>query len=114
MISDELLRELLAFRNQRDWEQFHTPRNLSVSLAVEVAELLEQFRWAHDSDLPGIVERNREKIEQEVADVAILLSYLCHDLRISLEDSVRKKLAINERNYPLEKARGSSAKYDQL
>lgn len=113
-IERELMAQLLAFRSERDWEQFHTPKNLSVALCIEAAELLEQFQWAKDSELIELVEREREPIENEIADIAIYLSYLCHDLKISLSDVVRRKLELNRSKYPADKARGSATKYDRL
>jgi dCTP diphosphatase len=92
MISSTLLNEMLAFRQERDWEKFHTTRNLSSALCVEAAELLDLFRWARDSEISTIAEQHLYEIESEVADVAILLFYLCHDLNISIEDAVKKKL----------------------
>lgn len=114
MISSTLLNALLAFRRERDWEQFHTVRNLSSALCVETAELLDLFRWARDSEITTIVEEQRSEIESEVADVAILLTYLCHDLNISIENMVRKKLEINRDRYPVESSKGISTKYNRL
>lgn len=114
MISNILLEEMLAFRHERDWEKFHTTRNLASALCVEAAELLDIFRWTRDSEISTIVTQQRSEIESEVADVAILLMYLCHDLNISVEDVVRKKLEINRKKYPVEKAKGISTKYDNL
>lgn len=113
MISNTLLNELIAFRRERDWEQFHTVRNLSSALCVEAAELLDLFRWARDSEITTIVEEQRSEIENEVADVVILLSYLCHDLNISIEDVVGKKLEINREKYPVESSKGASTKYNR-
>jgi dCTP diphosphatase len=112
MISGTLLDVLIAFRQERDWEQFHTIRNLSAALCVEAAELLDLFRWARDSEIATIVEQQRFSIENEIADVAILLSYLCHDLNISIEDVVRKKIEINREKYPIESSKGVSKKYN--
>ncbi len=114
MIDGELMTQLLAFRKERDWEQFHTPKNLSAALCVEAAELLEQFRWAKDTELMELVEREREAIEHEVADIAIFLSYFCHDLEMSLSDVVRRRLELNRAKYPVEKARGTATKYDRF
>jgi dCTP diphosphatase len=114
MISSTLLDALLAFRRERDWEQFHTVRNLSSALCVEAAELLDLFRLAHDSEITAIVEEQRSGIENEVADVAILLLYLCHDLNISIENMVRKKLEINREKYPVGSSKGTSTKYNRL
>ncbi|MGP8152856.1 MAG: nucleotide pyrophosphohydrolase [Smithella sp.] len=114
MISSTLLKEMLAFRHERDWEKFHTTRNIASALCVEAAELLDIFRWARDSEISTIVSQHRSEIESEVADVAILLTYLCNDLDISLEDVVRKKLDVNRRKYPIEKVKGLSTKYNNL
>ena len=114
MISSTLLDALLTFRRERDWEQFHTVRNLSSALCVEAAELLDLFRWARDSEITAIVEEQRSEIESELADVAILLTYLFHDLNISIEDTVRKKLAINREKYPVDSSKGTSTKYSRL
>ena len=114
MISNTLLDALLTFRRERDWEQFHTVRNLSSALCVESAELLDLFRWARDSEITAIAEQQRSAIESEVADVAILLTYLCHDLDISLEDVVRNKLEVNREKYTVENSKGTSKKYNRL
>ena len=114
MIAKEILEQLLIFRAEREWEQFHTPKNLSAALSVEVAELLECFQWAKDSDLPDLVERERTAIEDEIADMAILLSYLCHDMQIDLDAAMRTKIEKNRQKYPVELARGNARKYDRL
>ncbi|MBM4313399.1 MAG: nucleotide pyrophosphohydrolase [Deltaproteobacteria bacterium] len=114
MISNTLLDALLTFRRERNWEQFHTVRNLSSALCVESAELLDLFRWARDSEIAAIAEQQRSEIESEVADVAILLTYLCHDLDISLEDVVRNKLEVNREKYTVENSKGTSKKYNRL
>lgn len=114
MIDKHLLDELLAFRRERDWEQFHTPRNLAAGVCIEAAELLEHFQWAKDEELPEIVAKNREAIEHEIADVAMYLSLLCSDIGVSLDDAVRRKLELNKQKYPVDKARGKSTKYDRL
>lgn len=114
MISTSLLNELLEFRSERSWEQFHTARNLSSAICVEASELLDYFRWARDFELETIITEQRQGIEHEIADVAILLSYLCHDLGISIEDVVGRKLQINSEKYPVEKAKGVSTKAHKL
>ena len=114
IVEKNILDKLLAFRKERDWEQFHTPKNLSVALSVEVAELLECFQWAKDGELSELVARERPAIEDEVADIAILLCYLCHDLNIELDVAVRSKLEKNRQKYPISLARGTATKYDRL
>ena len=114
MISQPLLEKLLSFRSERDWEQFHNLRTLSTSIALEAAELAEFTQWAKDAEIAKIAEGQREQIAHEVADIVILLSYLAHDLDIDLEKAVAEKLQINGQRYPVEKAKGSARKYDQL
>ena len=114
MLTKEVMDELLAFRAERDWQQFHTPRNISASICIEASELLEIFQWAKDEDLKNIVETRREEVEFEVADLVMLLSYFCHDHNIDIEDVLRRKMVINEKKYPVEKSRGVSTKYDRL
>lgn len=114
IISKDIIDQLLEFRKERDWEQFHTPKNLAAALSVEVAELLECFQWAKDSELSELVMRERIAIEEEVADITVLLSYLCHDLNIDLDAVVRSKIEKNRKKYPVSLARGTAKKYDRL
>ena len=114
MLSANLVNQLLAFRRERDWEQFHNPRNLSAAIAIEAAELQEIFLWARDDDIAARIADRRLDIEHEVADIVVLLSYLCHDLNLNIETAVQQKLALNREKYPVEKSRGVSKKYDQL
>ena len=114
MISPSLMEALLRFRDERDWKQFHSFRTLSTSIVLEAAELAEITQWTRDGDLAATIEDRRERIEHEVADIAILLSYLVHDLGIDLEQAVQAKLAVNAGKYPVEKSRGSIRKYTEL
>jgi NTP pyrophosphatase (non-canonical NTP hydrolase) len=114
LLSERLRNELIEFRRCRDWEQFHTPRNLATALSIEAAELLEPFRWASDLRAGEIVKERRAEIADEIADIAILLTYLSHDLGIEIEAAVAAKILANAEKYPIEKARGSSKKYSEL
>ncbi len=115
MVSDELLQALLAFRRERDWSAFHTPRNLAISISLEAAELLEHFQWlVGDEDGLDTASERADQIAEEVADLAIYLSYLCHDLGIDLDRAVRMKLETNERRYPVDRARGRATKHSEL
>ncbi|MBU2850023.1 nucleotide pyrophosphohydrolase [Acidithiobacillus ferrivorans] len=113
-ITDEVVQKLLEFREVRDWAQFHTPRNLAASLVIEASELLECFRWARDDELDGIVVRERAHIEDELADVAILLTYLCIDMRVDINSAMKRKIQKNDEKYPVQLARGSAKKYDEF
>jgi len=114
MLSPELVNALLEFRRARDWEQFHTVRNIATALTVEAAELLEHFVWSNDQQAARILEEHRAAILSEVADIAILLTYLTHDLSIDLQAAVSQKITVNEQKYPLEKSYGSNKKYTDL
>jgi NTP pyrophosphatase (non-canonical NTP hydrolase) len=114
MIAKDTLERLLRFRAERDWQQFHTPKNLAASVAIEAAELLEIFQWTAEAGLGETVRKKREPIEHEIADIAMYLQLLAHDLGVDIDACVRRKLAINETNYPVAQARGSAAKYDEL
>ena len=114
MLSPALVERLLEFRHARDWKQFHTARNLASALAVEAAELLEHFIWEIDSQAAPIVDVHRGAIEEEIADLIILLTYLTHDLEVDVEAAVSAKIAANEQKYPVHVARGSNKKYTEL
>lgn len=114
MLSDPLRQELLEFRRVRDWEQFHNPRNLATALMVEAAELLEPFRWASEGQAREIVQERRGEMADELADIAILMTYLTHDLGIDLNAAVASKIQANAQKYPVDKARGSNKKYTEL
>ncbi len=114
MLSKTLVEELLKFRSTRDWEKFHTARNLAAAISVEAAELLEPFIWASDKQASEIVKERRTAISNEIADIAILLTYLAHDLSIDIDVAVKEKLKENAAKYPTEKARGSNKKYTEL
>lgn len=111
---DELTRRIVAFRDERDWKQFHSPRNLAASISIEAAELLELFQWSSDETLGDDVERRRGDLERELADVVIYALLLAHDTRVDLPDAIRAKLAENAAKYPEGPSRGSRAKYTDL
>jgi NTP pyrophosphatase (non-canonical NTP hydrolase) len=114
MINSETLEQLLRFRKDRDWEQFHTFKNLAISISLEAAELLEHVQWIADSQVSDTIAEKIDEVSAEMADIAIYLSYLAHDLGVDLEQAVQRKLIANEAKYPIEKAKGSALKYDQL
>lgn len=110
-----VVKTALSFRRARRWEAFHTPGNLAKGLAVEAAELLELFQWTRTRDEEqAVVREKRARLEEEIADVAVYLIYLCEDLGIDLAAAVRRKLRLNAAKYPVAKARGSAKKYDEL
>lgn len=114
MISQGLLQKLLDFRREHDWEQFHNLRTLSTSIVLEAAELAEFSQWAKDEELSEIIHERKQEIEHEIADIAILLSFLSHDLGVDIEQAVARKLEINKQRYPADKAKGTAKKYNRL
>lgn len=100
------------FIAERDWRQFHTPKNMSMALAAEAGELLEHFLWATDADPHEPFEKRREAIEDEVADIATCLLAFCAENKIDLAQSLERKMIKNREKYPLEKARGIKKKYN--
>ncbi len=114
MLNAEVMAAVLEFRRKRNWEQFHKPKELAAAIAVEASELLEVFQWKTHEEVARLLEsRSRERVEDEIADVVILLSYLCHDLGLDVNAAVRTKLTKNEAKYPVEKSYGNAKKYDE-
>jgi dCTP diphosphatase len=112
----ELKTRVLAFAREREWEQFHSPKNLSMALAAEAGELMEHFLW---TDAPASQQRSREagrrqKIEEEIADVVIYSLEFANVTGIDLAAAIEAKLAANALKYPVDKARGRSEKYTEL
>ena len=110
----ELRDALRLFAAERDWDQFHSPRNLATALAVEAAELLEPFQWLGESAGSELPPAARAAVEEEMADVLLYLVRLADKLDVDLAQAARTKMARNAEKYPVERARGSSRKYDQL
>lgn len=110
----DLRDQLRAFAAARDWEQFHSPRNLATALAVEAAELLEPFQWLTDEQGRNLPPATRAAVEEELADVLLYLVRLADQLDVDLAAAARAKIVRNGEKYPVEKARGSSRKYDEL
>ena len=108
----DLRDELRAFAAERDWDQFHSPRNLATALAVEAAELLEPFQWLSEEQGRDLPPATRAAVEEEMADVLLYLVRLADRLEVDLAAAARAKIAKNAEKYPVEKAKGSSRKYD--
>jgi NTP pyrophosphatase (non-canonical NTP hydrolase) len=110
----ELRDALRAFAAERDWDQFHSPRNLATALAVEAAELLEPFQWLNDEQGANLSPQARAAVEQEMADVLLYLVRLADRLDVDLAAAARAKIVKNGAKYPVEKSRGSSRKYTEI
>jgi len=114
MIKPELLQQLIDFRHERDWEQFHHPKDLAIALSIEASELLEWFQWKTNDEITAKFQSDkRVDLEDEVADVVAYLSYLCHDMGIDINAAVEAKIKKNALKYPVEKVKGRSDKYNE-
>lgn len=111
---DELTEQVLAFRDERDWKQFHSPKNLAGSIVIEAAELLETLQWSSDATMTEDVEANRTDIGRELADIVIYCLLMAHDTGVCLEDAIEEKLTENAEKYPVAKAAGNRSKYTDL
>ena len=110
----QLTREICAFRDAREWAQFHNPKEMAIAITAEAGELLQHFVWQNaEQSLTRVAER-RDELASEMADVAILLFEMANDCGIDLAEAMRQKLARNEQRYPVDKARGSNRKYNEL
>jgi dCTP diphosphatase len=107
--------KLQEFASKRDWDQFHSPKNLSMALAGEVGELLEIFQWLkeHETTKENISKQNLEKIKEELADVFIYTIRIADKLSINLVDEVNKKIVVNKKKYPIKLSKGNATKYNR-
>jgi dCTP diphosphatase len=112
----EIRNRLVAFVHERDWEQFHTPKNLSMALAAEAGELMEHFLWAtpEQSKAIALEPAKRGKIADELADVVIYALEFANTTGLDVAASIEAKMAANAKKYPVEKARGRADKYTEL
>src|SRR5476649_2772869 len=113
---NELKARVLAFVRERDWEQFHSPKNLSMALAAETAELMEHFLWATPEESRAVAAdpAKRAKIAEELADVVIYALEFANATGLDIAASIEAKVVANAKKYPVEKARGRSEKYTEL
>jgi dCTP diphosphatase len=111
---DTLKNKLREFAIARDWEQFHSPKNLAMALIVEAAELVEHFQWLTEEQSADLPPEKHAEVVQELADIQIYLIRLADRLNVDLERAVDAKIALNEQRYPVDKARGSARKYTEF
>ncbi|MDH4162188.1 MAG: nucleotide pyrophosphohydrolase [Nitrospirota bacterium] len=111
---ESIRKKIVAFRNERDWAQFHDPKNLAEALSIKAGELLENFLWKTTEQTRKLSPEELKNVKEELADIFIFLTYLSEEYKIDLLNEVEKTLAVNEAKYPVEKAKGSSKKYTDL
>ncbi len=112
---EEIQKKLRIFAKKRDWDQFHSPKNLAMALSAEAAELLEIFQWLTEEQSRDIVksQKDLELIKEEIADIFIYLVRLADKLNIDIERSVLEKIKLNEKKYPVELSKSNAKKYNR-
>ena len=111
---ERLQRLLIEFRKARDWEQFHNPKDIAISLSLEAAEVLEHFQWKNPEEIQNYIKQHKTDIGEELADVFNWILLLAHDLDIDILKASEDKIKKNGKKYPVAKAKGSHKKYTEL
>ena len=109
---EQIKTRLREFAAERDWDQFHSPKNLAMALIVEAAELVEHFQWLTEEQSQTLPPKKLAEVEQEIADIQIYLIRLADKLGVDMEKAVNAKIELNEKKYPAEKVRGRAVKYN--
>lgn len=111
---NDLTKRIIAFRDARDWKQFHNPKDVALSLVLEAAEVMEHFQWKSKEEMEKYIETNKTEIAEELADVLYWVLLMGRDLKIDVLEALEKKTTKNEKKYPVEKSKGRHTKYDKL
>jgi dCTP diphosphatase len=111
---DSLTERIIAFRDARDWKQFHNPKDVSLSLVLEAGEVMEHFQWKSEEEMERHIAEHKDEIGEELADVLYWVLLMSHDLDIDILDALERKVRKNEEKYPVEKAKGKHTKYTDL
>lgn len=116
MASDiaDLQKRIRKFVDDRDWDQFHNPKDLAISLSLEAAEVLEHFQWKNEDEMADHIKNRKDDVGEEIADVLYWVLLLSNKIDLDLTDAFEKKMQKNEAKYPIEKAKGSHKKYTEL
>ncbi len=110
----DLIKKIIDFRNDRDWKQFHNPKDLAISLSLEASEVVEHFQWKNKEEIEKYIKTNKNEIGEELADVLYWVLLMSYDLGIDILDALDKKMDINIAKYPISKAKGRHTKYNKL
>ena len=109
-----LQKKVIAFRDKRNWKQFHNPKDVSLSMVLEAGEVMEHFQWKNQAEMEEHIKKHKVEIGEELADVLYWVLLMVNDLGIDLNQALIKKIAKNEKKYPVNKARGNAKKYTEL
>lgn len=110
----ELQDIIVKFRDDRDWKQFHNPKDTALSLVLEAAELMEHFQWKNEKEITDYIKSNKENIGKELADILYWTLLISHDLNINIVEIFKKKMVENNKKYPVRKTKGKHTKYTKL
>lgn len=108
---DDLIDQVVSFVKARDWEQFHNPKDVAISLSLEAAEVLEHFQWKSEAEIKAHLKQHKTEVADEMVDVLYWVLLMSYYFKIDLKKAFERKMAENEHKYPVNKARGSHAKY---
>jgi NTP pyrophosphatase (non-canonical NTP hydrolase) len=111
---DKAIRQIVVFCEARDWKQFHNPKDLAISLSLEASEVLELFQWKNTAEIEQFVKTNKNDVGDELSDVLYWVLLMSHYMNIDILDALEKKMAKNEKKYPVVKAKGKHTKYTKL
>jgi NTP pyrophosphatase (non-canonical NTP hydrolase) len=109
-----LQKKVIAFRDARDWKQFHNPKDLALSLVLEAGEVMEHFQWKTSEEITAYIKSHKNDIADELADVLYWVLLIANDLKIDLPSAAETKLRKNAKKYPIKKAKGRHTKYSKL
>ncbi|MFH1200772.1 MAG: nucleotide pyrophosphohydrolase [bacterium] len=112
--TNKLTKKVIAFRDARDWKQFHNLKDVAISLSLEAAEVLEHFQWKSKEEIEEYIKTHKEHIGEELADVFYWVLLMANDLDIDIEKALKLKMKENEKKYPIKKAKGKHSKYTEL
>ncbi len=111
---EELIARVVKFRDERDWKQFHNPKDSAISLCLEAAEVLEHFQWKDKTETDVYLIKNKQEVSEELADVLYWVLLMCNDLQVDITKTFLEKLDKNGKKYPIEKSKGNHKKYTEL
>lgn len=111
---NDLTKKVIKFRDERDWKQFHNPKDVALSLSLEASEVMEHFQWKNAKEIKQHVVDSKTEIGEELADVLYWVLLMSNDLKIDIADALEKKIKKNEKKYPIQKSKGTHLKYNKL
>jgi phosphoribosyl-ATP pyrophosphohydrolase len=110
----KLTAEIIKFRDERNWQQFHNPKDVALSLVLEATELLEHFQWKNNDEISSHAEKSSHEIGEELADILYWVLLMSHDLKIDISSALENKLEKNKAKYPINLSKGNSIKYNKF